>query len=246
MEQMNRTHFQNFMAKLENFREEEIQVLQEYLEPVFEVREKILSSFSEEKASSRFSVGEISDELMYVNLLEDLLQTDERISECRMDFDACDMILYHKQPEHSYDSMKTSEQKYEGVAALNLFYRELGDAMFYYNPDEPNKGCVVIEKVISLSDEDSWFFGENIRQEASFITDNAELQYFDQQMTLHCLFIQKEDAEFGVLISRDEKSGEVYSAICRTWISFRRLSVRFQKKKTAWNRRCDCRRRWGS
>ena len=48
MEQMNRTHFQNFMAKLENFREEEIQVLQEYLEPVFEVREKILSSFSDE------------------------------------------------------------------------------------------------------------------------------------------------------------------------------------------------------
>ena len=92
MEQMNRTHFQNFMAKLENFREEEIQVLQEYLEPVFEVREKILSSFSDEKASSRFSVGEISDELMYVNLLEDLLQTDERISECRMDFDACDII----------------------------------------------------------------------------------------------------------------------------------------------------------
>ena len=82
MEQMNRTHFQNFMAKLENFREEEIQVLQEYLEPAFGVREKILSSFSDEKASSRFSVGEISDELMYVNLLEDLLQTDERISEC--------------------------------------------------------------------------------------------------------------------------------------------------------------------
>ena len=29
-------------------------------------------------------------------------------------------------------------------------------------------------------------------------------------MTLHCLFIQKEDAEFGVLISRDEKSGESF------------------------------------
>ena len=55
MEQRNRTHFQNFMAKLENFREEEIQVLEEYLEPVFEVREKIVSSFSNEKASSRFS-----------------------------------------------------------------------------------------------------------------------------------------------------------------------------------------------
>ena len=151
MEQRNRTHFQNFMAKLENFREEEIQVLEEYLEPVFEVREKIVSSFSNEKASSRFSVGEISDEPMYVNLLEDLFQTDERVSECRMDFDACDMILCHKQPEHSYNSMKTSEQKYEGTAALNLFYRELGDAMFYYNPDEPNKGCVVIEKVMRTS-----------------------------------------------------------------------------------------------
>ena len=88
MEQRNRTHFQNFMAKLENFREEEIQVLEEYLEPVFEVREKIVSSFSNEKASSRFSVGEISDEPMYVNLLEDLFQTDKRVSECRMDFDA--------------------------------------------------------------------------------------------------------------------------------------------------------------
>ena len=154
MNQERKPHFESLMAKLENFREEEIRVLQGYLEPVLEVREKILSSFSNEKASSRFSVGEISDELMYVNLLEDLLQTDERISECRMDFDACDMILYHKQPEHSYDSMKTTEQKYEGVAAMNLFYRELGDAMFYYNPDEPNKGCVVIEKIISLSDED--------------------------------------------------------------------------------------------
>lgn len=82
MNQERKTHFESLMAKLENFREEEIQVLQEYLEPVFEVREKILSSFSNEKASSRFSVGEISDELMYVNLLEDLLQTDERISEC--------------------------------------------------------------------------------------------------------------------------------------------------------------------
>ena len=30
-------------------------------------------------------------------------------------------------------------------------------------------------------------------------------------MTLRCLFIQKEDAEFGVLISHDQKSGEVYS-----------------------------------
>ena len=36
-------------------------------------------------------------------------------------FDACDIILYHKQPEHSYDSIKTTEQKYEGVAAMNLF-----------------------------------------------------------------------------------------------------------------------------
>nr|WP_308759264.1 hypothetical protein [uncultured Anaerotignum sp.] len=231
MEQMNRTHFQNFMAKLENFREEEIQVLQEYLEPVFEVREKILSSFSDEKASSRFSVGEISDEPMYVNLLEDLFQTDERVSECRMDFDACDMILYHKQPEHSYDSMKTTEQKYEGVAALNLFYRELGDAMFYYNPDEPNKGCVVIEKIISLSDEDFWFFGENIRQEASFIADNEELQYFDQQMTLHCLFIQKEDAEFGVLISHDQKSGEVYSGYLPNLDQFQEIGCEISEKE---------------
>ena len=54
MNQERKTHFESLMAKLENFREEEIQVLQEYLEPVFEVREKILSSFSEEKASSRF------------------------------------------------------------------------------------------------------------------------------------------------------------------------------------------------
>ena len=175
MEQRNRTHFQNFMAKLENFREEEIQVLEEYLEPVFEVREKIVSSFSNEKASSRFSVGEISDEPMYVNLLEICFRQMRGYQNAEMDFDACDMILCHKQPEHSYNSMKTSEQKYEGTAALNLFYRELGYAMFYYNPDEPNKGCVVIEKVISLSDEDFWFFGENIRQEASFITDNAEL-----------------------------------------------------------------------
>ena len=231
MDQKNRTHFGSLMAKLENFREEEIQVLQEYLEPVFEVREKILSSFSEEKASSRFSVGEISDELMYVNLLEDLLQTDERISECRMDFDACDMILYHKQPEHSYDSMKTTEQKYEGVAAMNLFYRELGDAMFYYNPDEQNKGCVVIEKIISLSDEDFWFFGENIKQEASFITDNEELQYFDQQMTLHCLFIQKEDAEFGVLISHDKKSGEVYSGYLPNLDQFQEIGCEISEKE---------------
>ena len=73
MNQERKPHFESLMAKLENFREEEIRVLQGYLEPVLEVREKILSSFSNEKASSRFSVGEISDELMYVNLLEDLL-----------------------------------------------------------------------------------------------------------------------------------------------------------------------------
>ena len=165
MEQRNRTHFQNFMAKLENFREEEIQVLEEYLEPVFGVREKIVSSFSEEKASSRFSVGEISD------------------------------------------------------------------AMFYYNPDEPNKGCVVIEKIISLSDEDFWFFGENIKQEASFITDNEELQYFDQQMTLHCLFIQKEDAEFGVLISHDKKSGEVYSGYLPNLDQFQEIGCEISEKE---------------
>ena len=168
---------------------------------------------------------------MYVNLLEDLLQTDERISECRMDFDACDIILYHKQPEHSYDSIKTTEQKYEGIAAMNLFYRELRDAMFYYNPDEPNKGCVVIEKIISLSDEDFWFFGENIKQEASFITDNEELQYFDQQMTLHCLFIQKEDAEFGVLISHDQKSGEVYSGYLPNLDQFQEIGCEISEKE---------------
>ena len=212
MNQERKPHFESLMAKLENFREEEIRVLQGYLEPVLEVREKILSSFSND-------------------LLEDLLQTDERISECRMDFDACDMILYHKQPEHSYDSMKTTEQKYEGVAAMNLFYRELGDAMFYYNPDEPNKGCVVIEKIISLSDEDFWFFGENIKQEASFITDNEELQYFDQQMTLHCLFIQKEDAEFGVLISHDQKSGEVYSGYLPNLDQFQEIGCEISEKE---------------
>lgn len=231
MEQMNRTHFQNMMAKLENFREEEIQVLQAYLEPFFAVREKILSSFSNEKASSRFSVGEVSDEMMYLNLLGELLQTDERIAECRMDFDACDMILYHKQPEHFYDSVETTEQKYEGVAAMNLFYRELGDAMFYYNENDPNKGCVVIEKIISLSDEDFGFFGENIRQEASFITDNEELQYLDQQMTLHCLFIQKEDAEFGVLISHDKKSGEVYSGYLPNLDQFQEIGCEISEKE---------------
>lgn len=231
MNQERKTHFESLMTKLENFREEEIQVLQAYLEPVFAVREKILSSFSNEKASSRFSVGEVSDEMMYLNLLGELLQTDERIAECRMDFDACDMILYHKQPEHSYYSVETTEQKYEGVTAMNLFYRELGDAMFYYNENDPNKGCVVIEKIISLSDEDFGFFGENIRQEASFITDNEELQYLDQQMTLHCLFIRKEDGEAGVLISHDKKSGEVYSGYLPNLDQFQEIGCEISEKE---------------
>lgn len=52
MEQMNRTHFQNMMAKLENFREEEIQVLQEYLDPVFSVREKYYLRFPRKKQAA--------------------------------------------------------------------------------------------------------------------------------------------------------------------------------------------------
>ena len=54
---------------------------------------------------------------------------------------------------------------------------------------------------------------------------------FDQQMTLHCLFIQKEDAEFGVLISHDKKSGEVYSGYLPNLDQFQEIGCEISEKE---------------
>ena len=140
-----------------------------------------------------------------------LLLADERIWDADIDVLYQRMELYPAKPEHTYVPIKTEHEKHYGSAEMNSYIRSFSQAEGWFQAAGDIRCGVTIEKTVTLNDEDFAFFGRNIGQDTPFTSDGGAEQFIDHNGECHCILVKPEGSDHGILLCRDEKSGELYS-----------------------------------
>ena len=76
-------------------------------------------------------------------------------------------------------------------------------AVFERKVTESNPKDCVIEKVITLSNEDYDFFTNNLLKDYNFIIENKGLMRFSGNGTCHCLLVTGEERQDGILVQSE-------------------------------------------
>ena len=204
--------FDQMKALLHKLRGEEIDIFRSFIERVLFLKEKIMSRFDPKESCISVKLDIFGlDDRRQVELLRELFLADERIWDADIDILRGHMELYPAKPEHTYVPIKIDHEKHYGSAEMNSYIRSFSQAEGWFQAAGDIRCGVTIEKTVTLNDEDFAFFGRNIGQDTPFTSGGGAEQFVDHNGECHCILVKPEGSDHGILLCRDEKSGEFYS-----------------------------------
>lgn len=92
-----------------------------------------------------------------------------------------------------------------------------------YNQKQTRNDTCVVNKIIELSDKDFQIFSNNLNSN-NIVNEHPVQQSKSRLGEYHCLFIKPENADEGVVIYKDRKSGICYSAYSPSIEEFQEIS----------------------
>ena len=81
-----------------------------------------------------------------------------------------------------------------------------------YNPLSKKGFVCKVEKIVELNPDDFKFFSGNLWQTADFIDNNFDEGSFQPNGISRCIYVKRDDAEYGILICKDGKDGTLYTS----------------------------------
>ena len=204
--------FDQMKALLHELQGEEISMFRGFIETILRQKEEILNRFCPKESCISVKLDYFGlDTCRQAELLQVLFLADERIWDADIDILCGCIELYPAKPEHTYVPIKIDHEKHYGSAEMNSYIRSFSQAEGWFQAAGDIRCGVTIEKTVTLNDEDFAFFGRNIGQDTPFTSGGGAEQFVDHNGECHCILVKPEGSDHGILLCRDEKSGEFYS-----------------------------------
>ena len=195
---------------------EDAEIFAEHIENILDIKEQILEKLDLKKSSTCISFHSLGIDLGYdtemTELLHKLLLADKRFAGVDFYFDIKEIRLYPLKPRYTYTPVAISEERYFGEAEMKEYLYSFSELLEDNMHDRDWIETVMIEKTITLTQEDFRFFGQNFRQAADFMEDDPKKEYGSMDEFLRCFFVKPEDAEYGILLHKEAVDGTIYAS----------------------------------
>lgn len=199
--------------KIRSLKAEDAKLITDYIGIALAVKEQIMEKLDLKKASDYISFDSLNLDLGYnteiADLLQKLLLNDERIVGAEYGLEGEGIHLYPMKPRYIFTPIEISEERYFGESEMKEYPYSFRELLEDYIPNSDWMEKVMIEKTITLTQEDFRFFGQNFRQKADFLEYDLDKNCADVDGAMRCFFVKSEDAEYGILLHKDAGDGTI-------------------------------------
>lgn len=107
-----------------------------------------------------------------------------------------------------------SEEQYSEASQSAAFVRKAYalDDLIAWDKEAKQRSKYIVEKTITLDEEDYMHFAGNLLSDMWFLVENLDKMFVDKSGIKHCLFIRKEGANGGILVESEGYSYARYAA----------------------------------